>query len=172
MSLPKTILVPTDFGDASEAAIEYAIDLAKSLGSEVVMMHAFEIPAVGFPDGALVATAEMTNRVLEGAQVGLERQVSNYEARGVPLRSVIKQGDPWRTVIATAEEVGADLIIMGTHGRKGLPRALLGSVAEKVVRTAPIPVLTIHAGGAEAPEAVGERTVRSTSAEPIPASRH
>lgn len=177
MSLPKTIMVPTDFGDASEAAIEYALDLAKALGGEVVLMHSFEIPAVGFPDGALVATAEMTNRVLEGAQIGLERQVSSYEGRGVPLRTVIKQGDAWRTVIATAEELGADLIVMGTHGRKGLPRALLGSVAEKVVRTAHVPVLTIHAGAAPpARESLGdvggERTVRSTSGESIPASRH
>lgn len=176
MSLPKRILVPTDFGDASEAAIEYAIDLAKAIGSEVVLLHSFEIPAVGFPDGALVATAEMTNRVLEGAQVGLDRQVSSYESRGVPLRSVIKQGDAWRTVIATADELGADLIVMGTHGRKGLPRALLGSVAEKVVRTANVPVLTIHARVPEARESLGEvggeRTVRSTAGEPVPASRH
>lgn len=177
MTLPKTILVPTDFGDASEAAIEYAIELAKAIGSEVVLLHSFEIPAVGFPDGALVATAEMTNRVLEGAQVGLERQAASYEGRGVSLRTVIKQGDAWRTVIATAEELGADLIVMGTHGRKGLPRALLGSVAEKVVRTAHVPVLTIHAGSVEpARESMGdiggERTVRSTSNEAVPASRH
>jgi nucleotide-binding universal stress UspA family protein len=177
MSLPKTIMVPTDFGDASEAAIEYAIDLAKVLGAEVVLMHSFEIPAVGFPDGALIATAEMTNRVLEGAQIGLERQVSSYEDRGVRRRTVIKQGDAWRTVIATAEELGADLIVMGTHGRKGLPRALLGSVAEMVVRTAHVPVLTVHAGEVEpARESLGEnggeRTVRSTSGEAVPASRH
>lgn len=173
MSLPKTILVPTDFGEASEHAVEYALELAKAVGSEVVLMHAFEIPAVGFPDGALVATADMTNRVIEGAQIGLDRQVSQYEGRGVEMRSIIKQGDAWRSVISAAEEVGADLIVMGTHGRRGLPRALLGSVAEKVVRTAHCPVLTVHKGDFEhdaSHDIAGERTVRST--EPVPASRH
>lgn len=177
MSLPKTILVPTDFGEASEAAVEYALELAKALGSEIVLMHAFEIPAVGFPDGALVATADMTNRVLEGAQVGLDRQVSQYEGRGVEMRTVIKQGDAWRSVIAAGEELGADLIIMGTHGRRGLPRALLGSVAEKVVRTAHCPVLTVHKGDVPHDSLGdvadgGERTARSTTTEPAPTSRH
>ena len=177
MSLPKTILVPTDFGEASEHAVEYALELAKALGSEVVLMHAFEIPAVGFPDGAMIATADMTNRVLEGAQVGLERQAAQYEGSGVGMRTIVKQGDAWRSIIAAAEELGSDLIVMGTHGRRGLPRALLGSVAEKVVRTAHCPVLTVHKADVDRAaigdgEVAGERTVRSTTIEPIPASRH
>jgi nucleotide-binding universal stress UspA family protein len=171
--LPKIILVPTDFGDASEAAIEYAIDLARALSGEVVLLHSFEIPAVGFPDGALYATAEMTNRVLEGAQIGLDRQVKEYEHRGIPLRSVVKQGDAWRVINDTADEVGANLIVMGTHGRRGLPRALLGSVAEKVVRTAHVPVLTVHAGDVGDRASRGERSnVDATTGAPIPASRH
>lgn len=175
MSLPKTILVPTDFGETSEHAVEYALELAKALGSEIVLMHAFEIPAVGFPDGALVATAEMTNGVLEGAQVGLDRQAAQYEGRGIEMRTIIKQGDAWRSIIAAADELGADLIVMGTHGRRGLPRALLGSVAEKVVRTAHCPVLTVHKADAERAsvgDIAGERTARSTSSDPVPASRH
>jgi nucleotide-binding universal stress UspA family protein len=177
MSLPKTILVPTDFGEASDCAVEYALELAKALGSEIVLMHAFEIPAIGFPDGALVATAEMTNRVLEGAQVGLDRQAAQYEGRGIEMRTVIKQGDAWRSIIATAEELGADLIVMGTHGRRGLPRALLGSVAEKVVRTAHCPVLTVHKADVARDSLRdvadgGERTARSTTTDAVPASRH
>lgn len=175
MSLPKTILVPTDFGEASECAVEYALELAKALGSEIVLMHAFEIPAVGFPDGALVATADMTNRVLEGAQVGLDRQAAQYEGRGIEMRTVIKQGDAWRSIIATAEELGSDLIVMGTHGRRGLPRALLGSVAEKVVRTAHCPVLTVHKNDMDREsigDGSGERTARSMTTDPVPASRH
>lgn len=173
MSLPKTILVPTDFGDASDGALAYAVELARALGAQVVLMHSFEIPAVGFPDGALVATAEMTTRVLEGAQIGLDRQKEYYDGQGVTLRTVVKQGDAWRTVLATADEVGAELIVMGTHGRKGLPRALLGSVAEKVVRTARVPVLTVHAGDvAERTDVAGERRVRAGAPDAAPASRH
>jgi nucleotide-binding universal stress UspA family protein len=146
MPHPKTILVPTDFGEPSEAALDTAIDYAKAFGSEIVLMHAFEIPVVGFPDGAMMATAELTTRILEGAQAGLDRQIQERAGCGVPMRGVIKQGDPYRMVNEAAEEVGAGLIALGTHGRKGLSRALLGSVAEKVVRTAHVPVLTVHPG--------------------------
>lgn len=144
MSLPKIILVPTDFGDPSEAAIDRAIDYARVFGAEIVLMHAFETPIMAFPDGALVATAELATRIMEGAQAGLDRQLANRKGCGVTLRGVIKQGDAWHMVNETAAEVGAGLIVMGTHGRTGLSRALIGSTAEKVVRTAHVPVLTVH----------------------------
>lgn len=144
MTLPKIILVPTDFGAPSEAAIDQAIDYARVFGAEIVLMHAFEIPIMGFPDGALVATAELTTRIMEGAQAGIERQLASRKGCGIALRGVVKQGDAWRMVNETAAEVGAGLIVMGTHGRTGISRALIGSTAERVVRTATIPVLTVH----------------------------
>ena len=144
MTLPKTILVPHDFGTGSEHALTYAVDLAKALGAELVVMHAYEIPVIGFPDGALVATPELASRVLEGANTGLKKAVDTHAGTGVPLRGLVKQGPTWQTIIETADEVGAGMIVMGTHGRHGLPRALLGSVAEKVVRAAHCPVLTVH----------------------------
>jgi len=152
MSLPKIILVPTDFGEPSEAALDTAIEYAKVFGSEIVLMHAYEIPIVGFPDGAVIATAELTSRLLEGAQAGLDRQIRSREGCGVRIRGVVKQGDAYRMVNETAEEVGAGLIALGTHGRKGLSRALIGSVAEKVVRTAQVPVLAVHSGDVVRPE--------------------
>lgn len=148
MSLPKTILVPTDFGEGSEVAISYASELARALDAELILLHAFEIPMVGFPDGTLVATAELAARVLQGAQAGLDDAVRSHQALGVPIRGIVKQGETWRTIIDTAAEIGAGMIVMGTHGRRGLPRALLGSVAEKVVRTSSCPVLTVHPGHA------------------------
>ena len=150
MTLPKTILVPHDFGTGSDHALTYAVDLAKALGAEVVVMHAYEIPMIGFPDGALVATAELASRVLEGANVGLKKAVEMHAGAGVPVRSLVKQGPPWQTVVETATEIAAGMIVMGTHGRHGLPRALLGSVAEKVVRSAHCPVLTVHSGDLDA----------------------
>jgi nucleotide-binding universal stress UspA family protein len=143
--LPKTILVPTDFGESAERALAYAIELAKPLAAEVVVLHTYEIPMVGFPDGTLVSTAELSTRLLDGAKVGLAEAVRKHEGSGVALRSLVKEGDTWRAILATAEDVSAGLIVMGTHGRRGLPRALLGSVAEKVVRMATCPVLTLHA---------------------------
>lgn len=144
--LPKTILVPTDFSEGSDAAVSYAVELARALGAELVLLHTYEIPMVGFPDGTLVATAELTTRVLNGAQKGLDDAKARLAASGVPIRALVKQGDTWRTILDTADELGAGLVVMGTHGRRGLPRALLGSVAEKVVRSAKCPVLTVHAG--------------------------
>lgn len=144
MTLPKTILLPTDFGKSSDHAIAYTVDLAKAFGAEIVIMHAWEIPMIGFPDGAYVASADLATRVLESAQRGLDAALKLTEGKGVPVRGLLKQGPTWQTIIESAKEVDAGLIVIGTHGRHGLPRALLGSVAEKVVRTAHTPVLTLH----------------------------
>ena len=141
---PKIILVGVDFSDSSEAALAYAVDLAKSLDARVVVMHSYELPVYGFPDGALVASVEVATRIMEGAQTGLEGMVERYKDQ-VGIDTVVRQGVPWDEVKSVAEEVGADLVVIGTHGRRGLARALLGSVAEKILRTSTRPVLTIHA---------------------------
>src|SRR4051794_7027717 len=114
MPLPKTILVPTDFGDVSEVALSYAIDLAKAFRSEIVLVHVYAVPVMGFPDGAMMATAELTARVLEAAQAGLDHQIASHEGHGVTVRGVIKPGDAYSTINETADEVGAELIVMGT----------------------------------------------------------
>jgi nucleotide-binding universal stress UspA family protein len=146
MPVPKTILVPTDFGEPSESALDYAIDFARVFGSDIVLLHAYEIPIMGFPDGALVATAELTTSITESARIGLERQMKTREGSGVAMRAIVKQASPVDAVNEVADETHAELVVMGTHGRRGLPRALLGSVAEKVVRACKVPVLTVHAG--------------------------
>jgi nucleotide-binding universal stress UspA family protein len=140
----KTILVAVDFSDSSEAALAYAVELAKPLGARLVVMHSYELPVYGFPDGALVASVEVATRIMEGAQTGLEGMVERYKGEA-QLDTIVRQGVPWEEVRAVAEEVNADLIVIGTHGRKGIARALLGSVAEKILRTSTRPVLTIHA---------------------------
>ncbi len=148
MTLPKKILVPHDFGTGSDHALAYAVDLAKALGAEVTVMHAFEIPMVGFPDGTLVATPELVSRMLEGVNVGLKKALELHSGAGVAMHALVKQGPTWQTITETATEAAADLIVMGSHGRHGISRALLGSVAEKVVRMAHCPVLTLHPGDA------------------------
>lgn len=154
MNKPRIILVATDFGEPSEAALDTAIEYARVFGAEIVLMHAFEVPIVGFPDGAVMDVADLTSRLMEGAKEGLNREVQLREACGVTIRVIVKQGEPWRMVNETAEEVGAGLIAVGTHGRRGLSRALLGSVAEKVVRTAAVPVLTVHPSDVGVPHAL------------------
>ena len=151
MNLPKTILVPTDFGASSDRALAYAASLAKALGAEIVVLHAYALPIIGFPDGALVATPELATRITEGTNIGMRKALETHAGAGVPMRSVIKQGVTWRTILDVATELGCDMIVMGTHGRHGLPRALLGSVAEKIVRSAHLPVLTVHTEDKDAP---------------------
>ncbi len=166
MHVPKTLLVPVDFSDTSEVALDYAFGLAHSLGARLVVMHAYELPIYGFPDGALVASADVAARVMQGAQVGLEGITARYRDRDVRLDTVLRHGVPWEEATAVAEEVGADLIVIGTHGRRGVARALLGSVAEKILRTSTLPVLTVHLPK----DAQDQRTYKAPASSSIPAA--
>jgi nucleotide-binding universal stress UspA family protein len=140
----RKILVPTDFGAPSTAALEYALGLASALGASVTAFHAYEIPMVGVPDGTFVATPEMVSRIQSAAAEALAATLRSREGK-VPLDSLLREGRPWEAIHQAAKEVGADLVVLGTHGRHGLVRALLGSVTEKVVRTSVVPVLVVHA---------------------------
>jgi nucleotide-binding universal stress UspA family protein len=144
MHLPQRILVPVDFSETSTRALDYAIELAKLLNAKITVLHAYEFPIVGFPDGALMASGEVAAKLANAAQAGLDKMVSDRAERGVPLEKLLREDTPWRAVNHVADEMDADLIIIGTHGRTGLARALLGSVAENVIRTATRPVLSIH----------------------------
>lgn len=141
---PKTILVATDFSDPSEVALRYALDLAAALKASVVLLHAYEIPVAGIPEANFVAPFDMAERLAKASQAALDGWVGKFGDRGVPLTGMLKCGDPREVVERAAKEANADLIVLGTHGRRGLSRILLGSVAEYVVRTASHPVLTIR----------------------------
>jgi nucleotide-binding universal stress UspA family protein len=156
MELPKRILVPTDFSAQADSALDYAVDLAAKLHAHITIMHSYEIPMIGFPDGALAATADLTGRILTAAQDALQACVEARKNRGVQLSSLLRNGDPRQMINAVAQDIHADLIVMGTHGRRGISHALLGSVAESIVRTAKCPVLTVR--GAEKAEARGAST--------------
>jgi nucleotide-binding universal stress UspA family protein len=144
MHLPKRILVAIDFSESAETALDYAVGLAKELHANVIVMHAYELPIYGFPSGALVASAEMASRIMTGAQEGLDAACKARASSGVEISQVLRQGVAWEEVHSVADEMNADLIVIGTHGRQGLSRALLGSVAEKIIRTSTRPVLTLH----------------------------
>jgi nucleotide-binding universal stress UspA family protein len=144
MRTPRTILVPIDFGDASSAALDYAVELVEGTDADVYVLHTFEIPIVGLPDGVVAATAELTSRIVNAAQGALDDTAARYEDRKVRVKTLLKQGDAREVILAQAKELGAELVCIGTHGRRGIARALIGSVAESVVRTSPVPVLTVH----------------------------
>ena len=157
MNLPKTILVPTDFSDPAEEALDYAILLAEKNGAKITVMHAYEVPSMGFPVGALLTSADVVGQLRTAALAALEAVIGKRRSRGVELVPQVALGDPRESIHAVAKDIGAELIVMGTHGRRGLSRALLGSTAEYVVRTAECPVLTVRspaaAGKVESPRA-------------------
>lgn len=143
---PKRIVVGTDFTPPSEAALEYAINLARALGASVHVVNAFELPLMGVPDGTLGISPDFVAKILEDAERSLEvvARAHRREDTGVALSTSVEQADARVGVITAAERLNADLIVIGTHGRRGLSRALIGSVAEAIVRRSTIPVLTIH----------------------------
>jgi nucleotide-binding universal stress UspA family protein len=142
--LPRTILVSTDFGEAAGEALEYGVAWARLAGAKLTLLHVCEIPYVGSPDGALVPTGDVVEQMLQDAERLLAALAANYAEQGVVVTPLVEQGNPRDVICAVARRLGAGLIVMGTHGRRGLSHAFLGSVAEWVVRMAPCPVLTIH----------------------------
>jgi nucleotide-binding universal stress UspA family protein len=144
--MPTTIqhvLVAHDFGEAAQSALAFAMDLGEKLKSRITVVHAFEVPVYGFPEG-LALTAETVGRIESVARQALESVVEKASRPGLEVNGLLRQGPAWSEIVAASGELKADLIVVGTHGRRGLAHALLGSVAEKVVRAAPCPVLTVR----------------------------
>jgi universal stress protein A len=143
MQLAKKILVPTDFSECADHALGYAVALADKLGATLHLVNAISIPSLGVPElGVAVASTMMENAVVAN-QAALDRLVAAHGA--VKITSELRTGDARDVIVDVARELGIELIVMGTHGRRGLKRALLGSIAEGVLRAAPCPVLTIRA---------------------------
>ena len=140
----RQILVPVDFTETSDRALGYAVELARKFDAAVAIMHAYQIPVYGFPDGAYITTADVASQISNVSQARLDSLVDSQKLANVPLVGILRDGVAWEEINSVADEIHADLIIIGTHGRRGLARALLGSVAENVIRTAKIPVLVIH----------------------------
>lgn len=142
------ILVAHDFSATSEAALHYALTLATRFEAIVTVVHAYDIPSMGAPEVLVLAT-DWLSQITAVARESLDAVVARARKSGVNVDSQLREGSPWREVNEVAQALHADLIVVGSHGRRGLPRALLGSVAEKVVRTAPCPVLVVRGTQAE-----------------------
>jgi nucleotide-binding universal stress UspA family protein len=143
MTMFRRILVPTDFGEPSGQALQMAIEMVRSSGGELIVLHVCEIPTYAYaemsaaPIDLLTPYAELAQRKLDDLVASLRQQVPR-------VRSLLKLGVAWEQIVATVTEVSADLVIMGTHGRRGAAHAFLGSVAEKIIRMSPAPVLTVR----------------------------
>jgi nucleotide-binding universal stress UspA family protein len=144
----KRILVPFDFGEPAEHALDFAQKLATSFGASVEALYVVPyLPSAALPIpelGAIPLAAHAVDEMAEDAQTRLHEALAPEDTRHRYLRKTVKVGDPRAQIVAYAAAEGVDLIVMGTHGRTGAARFLLGSVAERVVREAPCPVLTLH----------------------------
>ena len=143
---PTTIMVAVDFEDASRRAIDVARGLAGPLGAELCLVHVYQLPVYTYPGLEPQMMPDMSKEITGAARKALADLAENV---GV-ARSVLKEGDTAEAILAAAREASASMIVMGTHGRRGLSHALLGSVAEKVVRASDVPVLTVRVPNAHA----------------------
>jgi len=139
----KRILVPTDFSEAADSARDVAIDLSKKYGASITLLHCYEVPLYVY-SGAPAVPADYWTPIRNAASRRLEVAVAELAKLSPQAKGMLSQGVPWEQILHAADEAKADLIVMGTHGRRGLTHVLLGSVAEKVVRLSPIPVLTVR----------------------------
>lgn len=140
----KTLLVPVDFSPHAAKAIETAIEFAKAFGAEIILLHAYSFPmGVATPYDYRIP-ANILGQARESAVKRLEADVDKISAAGVQARGMVVDRVPSQAILETAEEVGADLIVMGTRGLTGLKHVALGSVADRTIRRASCPVLTVH----------------------------
>jgi len=141
----KTILVPVDFSACGRKATEYALAFAVQFRASIMLLHVVE-PMV-YPENYVAvpaATDEINQSLLTSAQQRLASQKEELVQNGVQVQTMTRLGRPYLEIAAVAKELPADLIILATHGYTGLKHVFLGSTAERVVRHAPCPVLTVR----------------------------
>jgi len=136
------ILLATDFEAASAGALEVAIGLAQTFGAKLTLLHAWEIPI--YPYMEFMLNSEIIASVEGRALKRLEATLESVRKSLPDADAKLKTGLPWTAILESITETRADLVVMGTHGRRGVSHVLLGSVAEKVVRLAPVSVLTVR----------------------------
>jgi nucleotide-binding universal stress UspA family protein len=137
----KHILLATDLR-TSERAHETAAALAATSGARLTVVHVYEPPAFALA-GSMLTGADLVGPCSGGAQPDLERLLWGLRKGGVLAEAVVRCGVPWEQIVGVAREIGADLIVTGTRGRRGIVHAFTGSVAEKIVQEARVPVLAV-----------------------------
>jgi universal stress protein A len=145
----RKILVPVDFSDHSERALDAAIVFAKRFGAELIVFHCYPIPTAGPAPYDTILPESYLSALRKAALEGVTKWRDKARAQGVRAEGKINAGYPTSAILELAEQSGADLIVMGTRGLTGLKHVVLGSVAERTIRLAPCPVLTVKGGDAD-----------------------
>ncbi len=143
MSRFQTILVPVDFSTHSDKALDCALMLAKTFGARVHLLHAYHLPIqVATPDQVIIPR-DFWTAVRDSAARKLEKALQKVTSTGVKGETHLAELPPAQAITQTAEKIGADLVVMGTRGLTGLKHVLLGSVAERTIRSVSCPVMTV-----------------------------
>jgi nucleotide-binding universal stress UspA family protein len=137
------VLVPLDFEEPSQEALEVALAIALTFDAKLTVFHAWDLPVYSYA-GLSYLPPDVAAVVEEAADTSLARVMAVAIKSLTRAQSVLVRGSPAVEILDAAGRLKADLIVMGTHGRRGVSRMFLGSVAEKVVRSSPVPVLTIR----------------------------
>jgi len=141
----RKILVPVDFSEVAPILAKWAKGFAKQLNAKIILTYVLE--DLSTYEGIFVdlkTLTELENTLYEGAKKSMEDFLKEHFSDFPDVEPVLEKGDVVETILRVAQEKGADLIVIGTHGRKGLDRILFGSVAEGVVKNSPIPVVTLN----------------------------
>jgi nucleotide-binding universal stress UspA family protein len=150
-SMYKRIFVPVDGSATSRRGLRAAADLARAQRAKLTILTVVDaMPMLATFEGGMVFDQRMLDTLRDGARKVLERAAAEAKKRGVAAKKVLAENTAGRVadvIVRQAKKARADLIVIGTHGRRGLTRMVMGSDAELVVRSAPAPVLLIRAGG-------------------------
>jgi nucleotide-binding universal stress UspA family protein len=139
----KHTLVATDFSESAKKALELAIEISRKFGTRLTLVHCWEPPSYAYGSG-LYAPVDTMTPMQEAAASCLQEALVDLKTDIPEAEVLLRTGQAWEEILAAAKQIGADLIVVGTHGRRGLDHVLMGSVAEKVVRMARVPVLTVR----------------------------
>jgi nucleotide-binding universal stress UspA family protein len=150
MSRFKELLVPIDFSAHSTAAFEAAVEIAKAFDSKIHLLHCYQIQPGGISPYGIAIPSSYFAEIRDAAT----QQLSEWQEKHAPAEisvdaSTVSEA-PSEAILAAATKIGADLIVMGTRGLSGFKHVMLGSVAERIVRLAPCPVMTVHVPDSDA----------------------
>jgi nucleotide-binding universal stress UspA family protein len=138
----KNILVPMDFEPSSAEALEVAVGLAQTFDAKLTLLHVWELPI--YPYMEFMLNSEVIASIEDRAVKRLDEALAKVRQQVPSAVSMLKTGLPWGGIVDAIAELKPDLVVMGTHGRRGFTHLMLGSVAEKVLQLSPAPVLTIR----------------------------
>ncbi len=145
-----TILFPTDFSQGARAAMDYALSLAQDYKAKLILLYVIQdISIAEWYIPSSISAADLVEDMQKSADREMEKWAADSAAKAPSVEKMVVRGVPFVEIVRIAKEKNADMIVIGTHGRTGIDHMLFGSTAEKVVRKAPCPVLTVRMAGKE-----------------------